>query len=51
MNKEKFLAYFARKSQTKVEIDGIQIARVLPSTTENFTSAELAFAEDEIQKS
>ena len=43
MDKEKFLAYFAKKSQIKVETDGIQTTRVLPSTKENVTSAELAF--------
>ena len=51
MNKEKFLAYSAKRSQTKVETDGIHITRLLFSTTENVTSAELPFAEDEIQKS
>ena len=47
MDKEKFRAYFAKKSQTKFERDGIQIARVLSLATENVTSANLA--EDEIQ--
>ena len=47
MDKEKFRAYFAKESQTKFERDGIQIARVLSSATENVTSANLA--EDEIQ--
>ena len=45
MDKEEFLAYFAKKSQTKVETDGIQITRVLSSTI--VTSVQLAFAEDE----
>ena len=45
MDKEKFLAYFAKKSQTKVETVGIQITRVLSSAI--VTSAQLAFAEDE----
>ena len=46
MNKEKFLPYFAKKSQTKVEMDVIQIISVLSSTTENIASAELAFAKE-----
>ena len=32
------------------ETDGIQIANVLTSVTENVTSAELAYAEEEMQK-
>ena len=43
MDKEKFIAYFAKKSQTKVKADGIQIIRVPSAATENVTSAELAF--------
>ena len=39
---KKFLAYFPKKSQTEVEIDGIQIIHVLSSTKENVTSAVLA---------
>ena len=50
MNKEKFLAYFKKKSQRKDENDGIQITNVLTSVTENVTSAELAYAEEEMQK-
>ena len=45
MDNKKFLAHFAKKSQTKVETDGIQITRVLSSAI--VTSAQLAFAEDE----
>ena len=41
MNKEKFLAYFKKKSQSKDETDGIQITNVLTSVTENVTSTEL----------
>lgn len=51
MNKEKFRPYFAKKSQTKVETDVIQIISVLSSTTENIASAELAFAKEQIQSS
>ena len=50
MNKEKFLAYFKKKSQSKDETDGIQITSVLTSVTENVTSAEFAYAEEEMQK-
>ena len=50
MNKERFLAYFKKKSQRKDETDGIQITNVLTSVTENVTSVELAYAEDEMQK-
>ena len=50
MNKEKFLAYFKKKSQSKDEIDGIQITNVLISVTENVSPAELAHAEEEMQK-
>ena len=50
MNKERFLVYFKKKSQSKDETDGIQITNVLTSVTENVTSAELAYAEDEMQK-
>ena len=50
MNKEKFLAYFKKKSQSKDETDGIQITNVLISVTEKVSSAELAYAEEEMQK-
>ena len=50
MNKEKFIVYFKIKSQSKDQTDGIQITNVLTSVTENVTSAELAQAEGEIQK-
>ena len=50
MNKEKFLAYFKKKSQSKDETDGIQITNVLISVTENVSPAELAHAEEEMQK-
>ena len=50
MNKEKFLAYFKKKSQSKNETDGIQITNVLTSVTKNVTSAELVYAEEEMQK-
>ena len=50
MNKEKFLAHFKKKSQSQDENDGIQITNVLTSVTENVTSAELAYAEEEMQK-
>ena len=43
-NNEKFLAYFSKNSETKVETDGVQIACVLSLATENVRSAELAFA-------
>ena len=50
MNKENFLAYFKKKSQSKDETDGIQLTNVVTLVTENFTSAELAYAEEEMQK-
>ena len=50
MNKEKFLACFKKKSQSKDKADGIQITNVLTSVKENVTSAELAYAEEEMQK-
>ena len=50
LKQRKFPAYFGKKSQTKVETDGIQITRVLSSATENTSEKEKAFAEDEIQK-
>ena len=50
MNKERFLAYFKKESQSKDETDGIQITNVLNSVTENVTSAEVAYAEEEMQK-
>ena len=40
MNKKKFLAYFKKKSKREDE----------PLVTENVTSAELAYAEEEMQK-
>ena len=43
-NNEKFLGYFTRNSETKVETCGVQIACVLSLATENVRSAELAFA-------
>ena len=46
----KFLAYFKNKSQSKDEADGIQITNVLTSVTASVTSAELAYAEEEMQK-
>ena len=42
INKEKFLAYFKKRSQSKDETDGIQITNVLTSVTENTSSAEFA---------
>ena len=50
MNKEKFFAYFKKKSQSKGETDGIQITNVLTPVTENVTSAKLAYAEEGMQK-
>ena len=50
MNKETFLAYFSKKSQSKDESDGIQITNVLTSLTENVTSAELAYTDVKMQK-
>ena len=50
MNKEKFLAYFKKKSQSKDETDDIKITNVLTSVTQNVTSAELVYAEEEMQK-
>ena len=50
MSKEKFLAYFKKKSQSKDETDGIQITNVLTSVTKNVTFSELAYAEEEMQK-
>ena len=40
--------YFKKKQQSNDETDGI--TNVLTSVTENVTSAELAYAEEEIQK-
>ena len=51
MSKEKFLSHFAKKSQTKIETDGIKITRVLSSATGSITSAQRTFAEHEMQKS
>ena len=48
MNKEKFLAYFKKKSQSKDETDGIQITNVLTSVTENVTSVKLTYVEEEM---
>ena len=50
MNKEKFLAYFKKKSQSKDQTDCIQITYVLTSVTEYVTSAKLAYAEEEKKK-
>ena len=50
MNKEKFLAYFKKKSQDNHKTDGIQINNVQTSLTETVTSAALAYAEEEMQK-
>ena len=50
VNKGKFLGYFEKKSRSKDETDGIQITNVLTSVTENVIFAELAYAEEEIQK-
>ena len=50
MNKEKFLAYFKKKSQSKDETDDIKITNVLTSVTQNVTSAKLAYAEEKMQK-
>ena len=50
MTREKFRAYFKRKSQHKDETNGIQTTNVLTSMTENITSAELAYAEEKMQK-
>ena len=50
MDKEKFLAYFKKKSQSKDETDVIQITNALTSVTENGTSGELALAEEDMQK-
>ena len=50
MSKEKFLAYFKKKSKSQDETYGIQITNVLTSLAENVTSAELAYTEKEMQK-
>ena len=50
MDKEKFLANFKKKSLSKDETDGIQKTNVLISVTENVSSAELAYAKEEMQK-
>ena len=50
MNKEKFLAYFKKKLQSKDETDGTQITNILTSATENATPGELAYAEVEMRK-
>ena len=47
---KKFLAYFKKKSQSKDETDATQIANVLTSVTGNVTSAERAYAAEEMQK-
>ena len=49
MNKEKFLEYFLKKSQSKDETNGIQITIVLTLVTENVTSTDLSYAEEEMQ--
>ena len=41
---------FLKKSQSKDETDDIKITNALTSVTENVTSAEVAYAEEEIQK-
>ena len=50
MNKGKFLASFKKKSQSKDETNGIPITNVPTSVTENVSSAEFAYAEEEMQK-
>ena len=40
----KFIAYFKKRSQSKDEIDGIQITNVLTSVTENATSAKICWS-------
>ena len=37
-------------SQSKDETDGIQITNILTSVTENVTSVEFAYVEEEMQK-
>ena len=49
MNKEKFLEYFLKKSQSKDKTNGIQITIVLTLVTENVTSTDLSYAEEEMQ--
>ena len=39
---------FSHLSQSKDEIDGIQITNILTSVTENVTSAEFAYGEEEM---
>ena len=39
---------FSHLSQSKDEIDGIQITNILTSVTENVTSAEFACAEEDM---
>ena len=50
MHKEKFRAYFKKKSLSKNETDRIQITNVLISVIESVTSAEHAYAEEEMQR-
>ena len=50
MNNERFLVHFKKKSRSKDETESIQTTNVLTSVTENVTSAELAYAEKEMQK-
>ena len=50
MNKEKFYAYFKKKSQSKDETNGIQITNGLTYMTENVTSLELVYTEGKMQK-
>ena len=46
----KICCVFKKKSQSKDGIDGIQINNALTSVTKNVTYAELAYAEEEMQK-
>ena len=47
---KKFLEYFKKTPQSKDETDSIQVTNVLTSVAENVTSAELAYAEENMQK-
>ena len=49
MNKQKFLAYFAKKD-TAVGDEEIRITSIISAVTENVSNAELSFAEEEIEK-
>ena len=44
INEEKFLAFVTNED----EIDGIQITNILTSVTENVTSVEFAYVEEEM---